>query len=177
MIKENKILKFEIITSIIASIIGTLLHFTYEWIPSKIVAPVSAVNESTWEHLKLLFFPFLLIALISYVFLHKEYPNYICTKTKSIFFSLLFQTMFFYTYTGIIGKSIDIINIASFFLTIIISEIYFFHKLKENKSCNNTLALISLFIMTIAFILFTFTPPKIGIFKDPITSTYGIYKS
>ena len=47
------------------SVLGVLLHFTYEWSgDNPIVALFSAVNESTWEHLKLLFFPMLLLTII-----------------------------------------------------------------------------------------------------------------
>ena len=38
--------------------LGVLLHFLYEWSGGNtLAAAFSAVNESTWEHMKLLFFP------------------------------------------------------------------------------------------------------------------------
>lgn len=44
---------------IFISILGVLLHFTYEWSgDNPAVGLFSAVNESTWEHLKLIFFPY-----------------------------------------------------------------------------------------------------------------------
>ena len=50
---------FQLITIIFAIILGTLLHFTYKWSnKNMLVGAFSAVNESTWEHLKLLFFPY-----------------------------------------------------------------------------------------------------------------------
>ena len=43
------------------SILGVLLHFTYEWSDdNRIVGLFSAVNESTWEHMKLLAVPWVL---------------------------------------------------------------------------------------------------------------------
>ena len=39
-------------------VFGVLLHFLYEWSYNSVwIAPFSGVNESTWEHMKLLFFP------------------------------------------------------------------------------------------------------------------------
>ena len=53
-----KIKTWQIITVIICLILGTLLHFTYEWSgENPIIALFSAVNESIWEHLKLAFYP------------------------------------------------------------------------------------------------------------------------
>jgi len=62
---SNKILKFQIFSAIFAIILGTILHFTYEWSGGNaFVGTFSSVNESTWEHLKLAFFPMLLTAII-----------------------------------------------------------------------------------------------------------------
>lgn len=57
-------LKTNIYRFLFISILGTLLHFTYEWSQNNaIVGLFSAVNESTWEHLKLLFFPMFFLTL------------------------------------------------------------------------------------------------------------------
>lgn len=40
----------------VTSLGGTLLHFLYDWLDKPAwIAPFSGVNESTWEHMKLLF--------------------------------------------------------------------------------------------------------------------------
>ena len=61
---------------IFISILGVLLHFTYEWSgDNPAVGLFSAVNESTWEHLKLIFFPMLLLTLIEFLWAHiKDKP-------------------------------------------------------------------------------------------------------
>ena len=58
-------LKTNLFRFIFISVLGVLLHFTYEWSgDNAVVGLFSAVNESTWEHLKLLFFPFLLLTIL-----------------------------------------------------------------------------------------------------------------
>lgn len=58
-------LKTNLFRFIFISVLGVLLHFTYEWSGDNVVVGLfSAVNESTWEHLKLLFFPFLLLTIL-----------------------------------------------------------------------------------------------------------------
>lgn len=113
---KSKILKFQIYSFIVVCILGTLLHFTYDWSnQNTLVAAFSAVNESTWEHLKLAFFPMLFSIVVGYFYIGKDIPNYICAKTKAILVAISFIIIFFYTYTGVIGKNIDIINIRKFF--------------------------------------------------------------
>jgi len=44
--------------------LGVVLHFLYNWFPNPMIALISPVRESIWEHLKILYFPLLLSALI-----------------------------------------------------------------------------------------------------------------
>ena len=58
---------FLIIGAVFTIITGTLLHFVYEWSgESLFVGIFSPINESVWEHLKLLFFPMSVWILIGY---------------------------------------------------------------------------------------------------------------
>jgi len=172
--KKISLKKFEIISAIFAITIGTLLHFTYEWSNNNpIVGIFSAINESTWEHLKILFIPMLITTIAGY-FYYKDLPNYLCSKTKGILLSMLFVVVIFYTYSGIIGKSFGIINILIFIVAIIVGEIYAYKKIKSNTPCNNLIPKIILLILSISFIVFTFKTPHIGIFKDPVNGSYGI---
>lgn len=47
-----------------AAALGVLLHFLYQWLPNPILALVSPVRESVWEHTKLLYFPLLAVSLL-----------------------------------------------------------------------------------------------------------------
>ena len=83
--------------------------------------------------------------------------------------------LFFYTYTGIIGKNIDWLNIATFIIAVILGQYIAYRLLTSRKNYNAELvAIFFLIILFLSFILYTFNPPKIGLFKDPITSGYGI---
>jgi hypothetical protein len=172
---KRKLLKFEIISTIFIFILGTLLHFTYEWSNKNFfVGLFSAVNESTWEHLKLVFYPSLICTIFGFILFRRKYPNYLYIKLKSILISLSFIVVFFYTYTGIIGTNYAILDIGSFFASVIIEEIYSYKKINNNTKSHNILSFISLSILTICFMVFTIYPPHINLFKNPITNTYGI---
>ena len=156
-------------------IVGTLLHFTYEWSGNNpIVGAFSAVNESTWEHLKLVFFPMLIITILGY-FLTKN-PRYICARTLGIVTSILFIIIFFYTYTGIIGTNFTFLDIGSFFVSIILGEYISYKYMISDNRCNKPTAIAILTVLTIAFITFTYITLQIGLFKDPVNNQYGIRK-
>lgn len=171
----TKIKNYQIVSVIFVCITGTLLHFTYEFFGENIfVASFSAVNESVWEHLKLVFFPMILTTIIGYFYIGKNAPNFLCSKLLGIITSMLFIIIFFYTYTGIIGKSIVFIDIASFFVAVILGEYLAYKLMISNFKCNKIIATIILIIILICFIVFTYFTPNIEIFKDPLTNQYGI---
>ena len=171
-----KIKTWQIIAVIICIILGTLLHFTYEWSGEKVIVGLfSAVNESTWEHLKLIFYPMLLMAIIGYFIIGERTDNYWFAQSVGIFVAMLFTVVFFYTYTGVIGTNIDWLNISTFVISILIGE-YVIHKILVSRKTNNAefVSMIFLIILLFSFILYTFYPPSIQLFKDPITETFGI---
>lgn len=158
-------------------VLGTLLHFLYDWSNQSIVAaPFSAINESIWEHMKLLFFPMLLFAIIEYYFIGRDYENYWCAKLIGTVLGLLIIPTLYYTYTGALGVYADWFNITIFFIAAALSYCSETYLLKEGKPVYNSSAvpIFLLFLIAMLFILFTFFPPQIPLFQDPVTKLYGI---
>ncbi len=151
------------------SALGTFLHFLYDLSgESALVAPFSAINESTWEHMKILFFPILIFAIIESR-LFKEYENFWCIKLKGILLGLLLIPVIFYTYNGVIGMSPDFVNIAIFFISAAITFIYETKQFKKTPTpCNQTAALGTLVIIAVLFAIFTFVPPALPLFISPV---------
>ena len=176
----NKKLKtVQIVVIILAIVFGTLLHFTYEWSgENRIVGLFSATNESVLEHLKLVFYPMLILAIVEYFVVKKEANNYIEAKSLGIFLAIAFIIVFYYTYTGIIGKTFFIIDILTFIISIILGE-WVSYKLMIRKSESTTLSKILssaiIFYFLISFILFTYNPPNINLFKDPTQIMNRLY--
>lgn len=161
----------------ITSLLGTLLHFAYDWSGgSSLVAPFSGVNESTWEHMKLLFWPMLIFALIE-SFFFKEYADFWFVKLKGILLGLTLIPIIFYTYNGVIGRSPDWINIAIFFIAAAVAYIYETRQLGTSSVfLKGYLSLSLLLIIALSFVVFTFKVPHLNIFIDPLTNSYGITK-
>ena len=154
---------------IFTSILGTFLHFTYQLSGNNtIVSLFSPINESVWEHLKLLYFPMLLTTLFGTYYYRNDIQNFLCSKTIGILVSLLFTITFYYTYSGILGTNLAVIDILSFYIAAFLGEYVSYKLMKKPLKCNNSTAVVVLGILLICFITFTFNAPRIGIFKNPI---------
>lgn len=173
---KRSIVLWQLMGFAVTSLGGTLLHFVYNGLGEAIwVAPFSGVNESTWEHMKLLFWPMFIFAIVQ-SFFFQDRADFWCVKCKGILLGLVLIPALFYTYNGVIGSSPDWINIAIFFLSAAVAYIY------ETRQFNNSTAackkpkraIALLCLIAALFVVFTFATPEIGIFKDPLTGMYGI---
>lgn len=166
--KNKTIRNYQIFSTIFVIILGTILHFTYKLSGgNRIVAIFSAINESTWEHLKLVFFPMLISTIIGYFYIGKNIHNFLYSKTLGIILSMGFIVIFFYTYSGVLGKNIAIIDILSFFIAVILGEFLSYILIVNKAKCNKKIAITILGVIAISFIIFTYFPPDLGIFRDP----------
>lgn len=173
----KKIRNWQRVGFMFTAIIGTFFHFLFDLTSESIIAAlISPVNESIWEHIKLLFFPMFIFALLEYGFLGREYAKFWCIKLKSIVIGIILIPVLYYTYSGIIGKSVDWVNIVIFFVAV--GVVYFLETklFLGNTSCkiSSEYAFVMLCMIGIVFFVFTFYPPNIPLFEDPVSKTYGI---
>ena len=173
---KSFIKRWQIAGFITTSLLGTLLHFLYDWLnESVLVAPFSGVNESTWEHMKLLFWPMFIFAIVQ-SFFFKDIKCFWCIKLRGILLGISLIPIIFYTLNGIIGKTPDWLNISIFFISAAAAYIYEARQLiLGNIRCGSQkIALGALLVLSLIFILFTFRAPTINLFRDPLTGSYGI---
>jgi hypothetical protein len=177
MLQNKKVLLYEIIGTIFIIFLGSALHFTYE-ISGKlpIVGAFSAVNESVWEHLKLAFFPSLMWLLIEYLPLRIQTNNYLTAKMLGTYLMVIVIPIVFYSYTTFSGESIFAIDISSFVVAVIIGQLLSYKLLTYRQLPRNLskIAVAAIILLALAFMVFTYYPPQLQIFKDSITGKYGI---
>ena len=155
---------------------GTLLHFLYDWLGEAFwIAPFSGVNESTWEHMKLLFWPMLLYAIVQSQFF-RDRKDFWCVKLRGILLGLTLIPVLFYTYNGVVGKSPDWLNITIFFVSAAAAFLYETRLFEKGEvTCRHPqMAVALLCLIGVLFGIFTFVTPEIGVFRDPLTGAYGI---
>ena len=175
--KKGTILRYELVGMLFIIILGSVLHFTFEWSDyNPVVGVFSAVNESVWEHLKLGFWPALLYAIIEYRQIKKDVNNFFVAKTVVAYAITAIIPAIFYSYTLVTGESILMIDILSFIVAVIIGQ-YLGYRLLLHKQLPDKLekaAILALLLLCVAFIAFTFMPPHLPPFQDPISDEYGI---
>ena len=166
---------WQVVGATFTAVLGTVLHFLYQWTSLTAVAPVSAVNESTWEHMKLIFIPSLIFAFVQ-SFWAKKLDCFWFFKAIGILIGTLLIPVLFYTLSGAFGKLSAVVNIAVFFVAVFseyLIELYLFKRVK----CKLKLKWISvglLLVILALFFIFTFYPPQIPLFADPRGYGYGI---
>ncbi|MDD2960017.1 MAG: DUF6512 family protein [Lachnospiraceae bacterium] len=161
----------ELIGIVFTIVLGFLLHFVYEWLGyNQFVALFSAVNESTWEHLKLLFFPYILYAILEYISIGNKYSNFVTAKCISVICGLVIIPVLFYAYTTIIGTNYFILDISIFIIAVIVSYIISYNILKNTTLKINSICILILVLICISFFQFTFDPPNYFLFLDPVSN-------
>jgi len=158
------------------SILGTFLHFLFDLTGgSPIAALVSGVNESIFEHMKLLLYPMLLFSFLERRLWGRRDERFWCVRFRGIVLGLALIPALYYTYTGILGVSADWFNITIFFLAAALAYRLQAALSTSDFTCRPVLARAMLVLLVIVFTLLTFFPPRIPFFRDPVTGTYGYF--
>lgn len=169
---EKRKRKFLIGGFLFTCIVGTVMHFVYEWSgENPVIGLLAPVSESTWEHLKLLFFPAAFWALAGSVLLRKSMPGILAPCTAGICAGMLSVVTFFYTYTGILGTNWLPLDVLTFYAGVLVT--YWVSGRRWNacgegggRQKNGAAALVLAVIM-LCFFGFTYCIPSIGLFRTP----------
>lgn len=165
----SKLKSYTIAGAIFVIIIGSVSHFVYDWSGNNfILGFFFPINESTWEHMKLCFFPMLIYSLYMNRKLKHDYPCITSSLLAGILLGTFLIPVLFYTYSGILGRNIMFFDIAIFLISVLLA---FASVYKMTLSCKMDVCTVSLqsliWILAVCFFVFTYYPPKLGIFAIP----------
>lgn len=166
------LIRYTIIGIFFVLITGTLAHFLYEWSGNnRFVGYFTPVNESVWEHMKLLFFPMLLYSLILILGPLRKYTFIVSALYFGIFIGTILIPVFYYTYTYFLGKNVFILDLSTFVFSVLIAFLlsYRFTKSGRLESYTSLLGLM-MCVLFVCFVVFTYDTPDIFVFKDPTIS-------
>ncbi len=165
-------LKNNIISFIVIGAMGALFHFVYKWTGENyIIGFVFPVNESTWEHLKMIFYPTVIYSAFEYFILKVKTDNYLTATAMGIFAGKLTTVTLFYLYSGILGFNVDFLNIIIYYISIIVLLTVKNRIIKSEKYSSKNASLLSgiyLLLCAFLFAVWTYNPPSLGIFTPPI---------
>lgn len=163
---------------VFTGIFGVILHFLFDLTGGSVwVATISAVNESIWEHMKLLFVPMLVFALVERWFLSEDYHDFWCIKLFGVILGIGLIPVLYYTINGVLGMTPDWVNIAIFFVVdfvVYLLEGWLFWS-GIFPCAQPKAAFFLLCLLALVFVVLTFAPPTIPLFQDPISGAYGYF--
>ena len=170
--------KWELAGLFLTLILGNTLHFVYDWSGGNtIVAAFAAVNESTWEHMKLLVIPWVLWSLVEAAVLRKSRQPVLMARALSLLAGVLLIPTVYYTYTGALGVSSMVVDVVLFQAAVVLAAVVSWRvqaKGKLSGAAWNVLGLAILLGVWALFLWWTYAPPALPVFTDPTDGTRGV---
>ena len=169
--------KIKILAVIGIFIISFLSHFAYEIFSNIIFSFIFPVNESIWEHMKILFTSTLLYGIIDYLLLKKYNIKHNNFPFQLYFTSLIGIPIYLVIYLplyNLLGES-PFISISLLLIVYIITQIVSYNILKEKElKILNIITIPVILLSYLGFIYLTYNPPHTYIFYDITEDKYSI---
>jgi hypothetical protein len=161
-------------------IIGSFFHFLYGLTNnSPIMGAVSAVNESVWEHQKMVLLPIICYWIIYYIVKGRKNEinrrRWFSGLAISLIVSILTMPFVFYFYTEAFGVEFLIVDILNLLVAIAVGQLVGFHFYKHSQGIPFYASILVVVLIFAVFIIFTFNPPELPWFKDGSTGKYGVW--
>ena len=160
--------------------LGFLWHFLFDLCGNNyFIGLFTPVNESVWEHLKILFFPFIILTIGEYFIYGKECYNFFSSKLLGLTVGLLTIITNYYTVVGAFGVNNMALNIGIFVLAVVIAySLSYMRMLKTPRMAGGYFETGAIAIMSVLFslfLIFTYHTPCIPLFRDPTTMNYSVW--
>lgn len=169
--------KIKIIAVIGIFLLSFISHFAYELFPNIIFSFIFPVNESIWEHMKIIFTSTLIYGIIDYLLLKKYKIKYNNFPFQLYFTSLIGIPIYLVIYLPLyklLGENM-IISISLLLLVYIMTQIVSYNILKEKKLKILNITTIPVILLSyLGFIYLTYNPPHTYIFYDITKDKYSI---
>lgn len=173
--RERNWQRWEFIGLLTVIAAGNLLHFVYDWTGgSPAAALFSAVNESVWEHMKLLAVPWILWTVVQAVAVGRG--NVLSARTAGLLAGLTAIPALYYTYSGALGRNLSLVNILIFQAAVLLAYAVSFSLQKRRRLTGlgwQVGAVLVLLVLAALFVYWTFAPPSLPLFVDPTTGLAG----
>jgi hypothetical protein len=170
--------KSRVIACIGTIILAFIFHFAYEMLPNFLFSIFFPVNESVWEHMKILYSSIVFYGVIDY-FLNKKYNIgynnffmniFICSVSSIIIYLAIFLPLYYS-----IGESM-FISIGVMIITFIIVYILSYFILSLDEKDYNFVWIILTLLGFVIFTYLTYNPIHTQLFFDTKDEIYGIKK-
>lgn len=155
-----------LILSFLEFLFGTLLHFLYDFFPYPLIAILSPINESIFEHLKLLVYPMLLGYFILYGIKKPDIRKYMNAVVGGIISGLLTLVLIYYFVRYGLGIESLIFDIVLLLISIIVGNLVSYSIYRQSQGKTWKISIIVLIILIFLMILGTFQPLALPFFQE-----------
>jgi hypothetical protein len=176
MLKSKNIFKNIWLWILATVVLGTFWHFGYELFAKNFVAGlVFPVNESVWEHQKIVYFPLVIAGVVAYIKSKPRNAGIWVGTLVGVMLAMLAVFFGFYLYSSIIGESL-IADILLFIASIILGMYAGWWVTANLKSAKKLvpLAITGLILILGLLVYWTIWPPRLEPFIEKSSNTYGI---
>ncbi|MFZ5974188.1 MAG: DUF6512 family protein [Bacillota bacterium] len=164
-----------LITAILAAILGCMLHFIFDLLSGFTpVGIIGAVNESVWEHMKLAFWPMLVLGALAGTRFGYSTREWAFPLAEGITVSLFAIPLGYYFIECGLGIESVIIDIVLFFAAVFVGFGIIERTLKRDTAHLAVLGWFVLAVWAACFIIFTFFPLHLPLFFDSSGAFYGM---
>ena len=178
MAVRKNLRRWEILGFVFVGAMGTLLHYVFEWTGGNTLAAAFAgVNDSTWEHMKLLYVPYFVFTMVQFTVFAEPYRNFFAVKAAAGLVGLLVIPLLHYTIAGMFGAPPTWLDVAIFFLAdaaMYVASYLLLNAFVLRGSPWQIAGFAVLWALMFAFVFFTYRTPRLPLFRDPTTFQYGI---
>lgn len=175
---DRKWRKWELAGLFVTLILGNLLHFVFDWSgENRIMAAFAAVNESTWEHMKLLVIPWVVWSLVEAIALRGSRRPVLPGRALGLLTGVLFIPTVYYTYTGALGVSSILVDVLLFQTAVLLGAWVSWRIMAKGKASGLLWSLLGLLLLLgiwALFVWWTYDPPLLPIFTDPTNGAAGL---
>jgi len=168
--------KIKILGVFIIFLLSFPLHFLYEWIPNSIISIFVPVNESIWEHMKLISTSFILFGIIDFILLknNTKFNNFLLQLFVVPLIGIISYLLIYIPVYNIVGENM-VVSIILLFIIIILEQLLSYYLLsKDEIRFQNIIGIVGIIIMYIIFGYLTYRPVIDYLFFDEKNDKYGI---
>jgi hypothetical protein len=174
----KRLFYWELAGFLLTAAVGAGLHFLYAWSGGNTVAAAfSAVNESVWEHMKLLVVPLFFFTVVQVCFLGTFHPNLLAVRGFATLLGALLIPTLYYTYTGALGLEnlwADLVIFIAADAVVWLLDVRLLRRGSFSAGWQQVLGLLLLWGLLFSFVWCTFRPPQLPLWRDPVTGQFGI---
>ena len=174
---QKRLIHWERACCLAVCALGTLGHYLYAWTGrAPIAAAFASVNESTWEHMKLFYWPYLLCTAAECTVFGDAFRNYFAVKAAALLLGMVAIPTLHYTVSGAFGQLPGWGNAAIFYVSAALAYVFSAWALRRGALKNAWMQPVgfgALLAPGLLFAYWTFRPPALPLFRDPVGGGYG----